>query len=225
MRQFVVWLAPEAGIFHRFTGQGPIDEDGLPLLAGDSPRLVVQRYDSPDRHGLLRKKREFYQSVKLSAMARELITSWAEYQTAIDRLLAIACHHVSVYDEDLTTLKLDSAPRLDHLKRLLSSQHGHVLRIALRNGAPLRDRHPTLQNLLTTYSHVAQAQETPEQIAHLRDSMIIIDGKHALIRFERDMPRSKLLIDEIDELRPYLNRFEEIWQLGGERISNSVAGL
>jgi hypothetical protein len=42
-------------------------------------------------------------------MARELITSWADYQTAIDRLLAIATHHICVYDEDLVMLKLDSA--------------------------------------------------------------------------------------------------------------------
>jgi hypothetical protein len=42
-------------------------------------------------------------------MARELITSWADYQAAIDRLLAIATHHICVYDEDLVMLKLDSA--------------------------------------------------------------------------------------------------------------------
>ncbi len=55
--------------------------------------------------------------------------------------------------------------------------------------------------------------------------MIIADGKHGLIRFERDMPRSKLLIDEADELRPYLARFEEIWTEGGVRITHSVTGL
>lgn len=95
----------------------------------------------------------------------------------------------------------------------------------MRNGGPLRHAHPRLQNLLTTYGHLATAQETPSQIAHLRDSMLIVNGKHALIRFERDLPRSKLLIDEADELRPYLTRFEEIWAEGGERITNSVVGL
>lgn len=158
-------------------------------------------------------------------MARELITTWAEYQTAIDRMLAIACHRICIYDEDLTNLKLESSARLDHVKRLLTGQPAPVLRIAVRNGGPLRHAHPRLQNLLTTYGHLATAQETPPQIAHLRDSMLIVDGKHALIRFERDLPRSKLLIDEADELRPYLTRFEEIWAEGGERITNSVVGL
>ena len=158
-------------------------------------------------------------------MARELITSWADYQTAIDRLLAIATHHICVYDEDLATLKLDSRPRLEHIKRLLDAKHGDILRMAVRNASPLRHQHPLLQQLLTTYGHLTAAQETPSQIAHLRDSMIIVDGKHGLIRFERDMPRSKLLIDEADELRPYLARFEEIWTEGGVRITNSVTGI
>lgn len=158
-------------------------------------------------------------------MARELITSWTDYQTAIDRLLAIASQKIWIYDEDLVTLKLDTAPRLAHLKRLLAGPHSDVLRIALRNGSPLRHQHPLLQNLLTTYSHVTAAQETPAQLAHLRDSMIIVDDKYGLIRFERDMARSKLLIDEADELRPYLLKFREIWAEGGERITNSTAGL
>lgn len=158
-------------------------------------------------------------------MARELITSWTDYQTAIDRLLAIATQQICIYDEDLATLKLEAAPRLAHLKRLLTSTHHDVLRIAVRNGSPLRHQHPLLQNLLSIYGHLAAAQETPSQLAHLRDSMIIVDDKHALIRFERDMPRSKLLIDEADELRPYLTKFREIWAEGGERISSSTVGL
>ncbi len=158
-------------------------------------------------------------------MARELITSWTDYQTAIDRLLAIASQKIWIYDEDLVTLKLDAAPRLAHLKRLLSGAHADVLRIALRNGSPLRQQHPLLQNLLTTYDHMATAQETPAQLAHLRDSMIIVDDKYGLIRIERDMARSKLLIDEADELRPYLLKFREIWAEGGERITSSTVGL
>ncbi|WP_434513416.1 hypothetical protein AB6Q56_12060 [Dechloromonas sp. ARDL1] len=158
-------------------------------------------------------------------MARELITSWADYQTAIDRLLGIATKQICIYDEDLTTLKLDSPPRLAHIKRLVSGTRSDALHIAVRNGSPLRNQHPLLQSLLTTYGHVAFAQETPAQLAHLRDSMIIADDKHGLIRFERDMPRSKLLIDESDELRPYLAKFREIWAEGGERITNSTVGL
>ena len=158
-------------------------------------------------------------------MARELITSWADYQTAIDRLLAIACQKIRIYDEDLSSLKLESEPRLTHIKRLVQAGHEDTLQIALRNASPLRQQNPILLKLMSTYGHLAAAQETPPQLAHLRDSMILVDDKHALIRFERDLPRSKLLIDEIDEVRPYLTRFREIWTEGGESVSVTALGL
>lgn len=158
-------------------------------------------------------------------MARELITSWADYQTAADRLLAIACQTICIYDEDLVPLKLESPTRLLSFKRILQTGHDDALRIAVRNATPIRQQHPKLQQLLTAYKHLAKVQETPAQLAHLRDSMFIVDDKHALIRFERDLPRSKLLIDEADELRPYLTRFREIWSEGGEEISTSTLGL
>lgn len=158
-------------------------------------------------------------------MARELITSWADYQTAVDRLLAIACQTICIYDEDLVALKLESPNRLLSFKRILQTGHDDALRMAVRNTAPARQQHPKLQQLLTAYSHLAKARGTPAQLAHLRDNMFIVDDKHALIRFERDLPRSKLLIDEADELRPYLTRFREIWAEGGEDIGMSTLGL
>lgn len=158
-------------------------------------------------------------------MARELITSWIDFQAAIDRILSIACHKIRIYDEDLGTLKLESLPRREQIKRILLTGHGDALQIAVRNAAPIRQQHPQFQNLLSTYAHLAKAQETPPQLAHLRDSMILVDDKHALIRFERDLPRGKLLIDETDELRPYLARFKEIWSEGGESVSSTHLGL
>lgn len=158
-------------------------------------------------------------------MARELITSWTDYQAAFDRLLAMAGQTIAIYDEDLGYLKLESASRLHELKRVLHGGHRHSLRIALRNTGTLRQQQPLLINLLTTYSHLATAQQTPEHLAHLRDSMVLVDGKHALVRFDREQARSKLLIDETEELRPYLNRFEEIWAEGGEKHSSDTLGL
>jgi hypothetical protein len=158
-------------------------------------------------------------------MARELITSWTDYQTAVDRLLAIACQTICIYDEDLTALNLESTNRLVSIKRILQTGHEDALRIAVRNATPIRQQHPKFQQLLSTYCHLAKTQETPAQLAHLRDSMVIVDDKHALIRFERDLPRSKLLVDEADELRPYLIRFREIWSEGGEGLTTSTLGL
>lgn len=156
-------------------------------------------------------------------MARELITTWNDYQAAVERLLAMACHEILIYDEDLGGLKLDSPLNLPHLQHVI--KEGSGFRIAVRNAAPLRQRHPQLLNLLTVFSHRAAAQQTPEHIGHLRDNMILVDGKHGLIRFDRDQPRSKLLVDEIEELRPYALRFAEIWAADGDPVSATTLGL
>ena len=158
-------------------------------------------------------------------MARELITSWGDYQAAIDRLLAMATESIFIYDQDLGQLKLDSATRLDQLRRILSAGQRDALQIALRNADPLRRQHPALLGLLSTYCHIAAAHQTPEQLAHLRDCMILVDNKHGLIRFEQEQPRSKLLIDETDELKPYLTRFAELLAEGGEQVSSTTLGL
>lgn len=159
-------------------------------------------------------------------MARELITSWSDYQAAIDRLLAMACQKICIFDEDLCQLRLDSATRLPHLQRVLNAATSRpCLMIAVRNAEPLRQNNPLLMGLLRSHNHCFAMQQTPPQLAHLRDGMIVVDDKHALIRFERDQPRSKLLIDEQVELNPYRARFQEIWDEGGEAISSTVLGL
>lgn len=226
MRQFVVRLFPETGVLDDFAWQGAIDENGLAFLAGNTPRLMIQRLDDPDRHDSPRKKREFYQSAKLNTMARELITSWNDYHAAVDRLLALADGKIAVYDEDLANLHLGSPSSLDHLQRLLTTGHGLALRIVVRNAAPLqRQQEPGLLKLLSIYGHRATVLQAPEHLARLRDNMLIVDDRHALIRFDREQARSKLLLDEADEVRAYINRFEDIWTEGGETVSTTTLGL
>lgn len=158
-------------------------------------------------------------------MARELITSWGEYQAAIDRLLALAVSQIRIYDADLGQLRLDSPKRQEQIRRVLGAGRQEALHIAIRDGDPVRREHPQLLKLLTTYCHIASARQTPEHLGHLRDSMIIVDGRHALVRFENDQARSKLLVDEIEEVRPYLLRFNEIWTEGGEQVNATALGL
>lgn len=158
-------------------------------------------------------------------MARELFTSWGEYQSALDRLLAMAEQEIRIYDEDLVILKLDAAPRLDQIKRLLKGNRPDTVQVALRNSEPFKHHQPRLLTVFATHAHAMAVQQTPEQLGHLRDSMILVDGRHGLIRFDRDQPRSKLLVDEIEELLPYRRRFEEIWNEGGIVVSPTTLGL
>lgn len=159
-------------------------------------------------------------------MTRELFTSWEDYQAAVDRLLSSAQHELRIYDHNLSSLRLESPERLEQLKRLCQgNHHGVAIRIGVRSGQAIRQKHPRLLQFLATFGHRVAAQETPAQLAHLRDSMLIADDHSALIRFDQDHARSKLLLAETDEILGYANRFEEIWREGGEVISGTTIGL
>lgn len=144
---------------------------------------------------------------------------------AVDRILALGRETLWIYDSNLGELKLETPAHLEALRVLLQSGKPNCLKIALRDASNLRDRSPRLNDLLRTHSHLMAVAETPDNLAHLRDGMILADGRHALIRFDQDQPRSKLVIDDPDEIAPYQRRFEEIWMEGGTPISATTLGL
>jgi hypothetical protein len=55
--------------------------------------------------------------------------------------------------------------------------------------------------------------------------LFIADDRHALIRFHKDNERAKVIIDNAKECQPYIYRFEEIFNEGGEQISATTLGL
>lgn len=79
--------------------------------------------------------------------------------------------------------------------------------------------------ILTHNSHRVQLQQTHESLAFLRDTIVIADGIHGVIRFDQDHPRSKLILASRQEVAPYLQRFEDIWLERGEPFSPTVLGL
>jgi len=158
-------------------------------------------------------------------MARTLITSWSDCRLAVDQLLALAQHEIRVVDQDLGLLGLSSRETLAHLRRFLANKRQPCIRIALRDGAALSARAPLFTELLVTHGHLVSVQQTPEHLAGLRDAMVLIDDRHGLVRFDRDQPRAKLLIEEIDDLQPYVHRFDELWTEGGIPLSPRPLGL
>lgn len=157
-------------------------------------------------------------------MSRTLITTYGEYDAAIDLILALAERSLDIFDHDLSLLKLDQTSRHRALERLLASP-AHQLRIVVQNGQLVTNKHPLLLRLLATHSHHFSLIETDEKLAHLTDSFIVADNTHALIRFHRDQPRSKLLEHEGEEVKTYNRKFQSILDEGGSPISPHVAGL
>ncbi|MCP5269435.1 MAG: hypothetical protein H6943_10450 [Zoogloeaceae bacterium] len=154
-----------------------------------------------------------------------LITSWTEYAQVAARLLAQAEHSISIFDADLSALRLEQPETSAALTRFFRSTPSTLVRISIRNPAPLRNSHPRLLELLRLFSHKLEIRETPAQLSNLSDSILLVDNTSALIRFHNDHPRSKEIIASSELCRPYQKRFEDIWSEGGNQIFATVTGL
>lgn len=157
-------------------------------------------------------------------MTSRLLTSQGELDAAVDRLLALAGESIDIFDFDLAALSLDRTARIAELQRVLG-ERAHRLRIVVQDGSRLTARAPRLMRLFETHAHHFSLLQAPDSLAELRDTMMIADGRHALVRFHRDQPRGKLIEDDANEVHPYAMRFSDIINEGGHPLSPRVAGL
>ena len=158
-------------------------------------------------------------------MNSELITYWAEHDSSLRKLLALAAQSLRIFDEDLSKLKLESAENVEELRRFLAADERSSLHIVLKNAEPLRRNSPRLMKLLSTYPLRMTVCECPEHLASLGDSLFIADDRHALIRFNKDHARAKVIINNAEECIPYVHRFDEILKEGGEQVCATTLGL
>ncbi len=158
-------------------------------------------------------------------MQPELITSWSDHDRLVEKILLLARRTLRVFDEDLSRLGLERAENAAILRRFLSSDRDNTLQIILRDGEPFRRNSPRLFRLLGDYSANMIVTESPPLPGTPKDTMLIADHCHALIRFHQDQVRSKAIIDNAAECRNYLVRFQEIQNEGGSTISATTLGL
>lgn len=158
-------------------------------------------------------------------MTTELITSWAEHDVALRRILSELSQSLCVFDEDLTRLNLEQPEAADSIRGFLGSKAQSRLKIVLRNPEPFRRNSPRLMNLLGSHPEKMSVIEAPSHLLSLSDCIVLVDDRHALIRFHEDHARSKVIVDNASECMPYAKRFDEIFREGGEPISATTLGL
>lgn len=152
------------------------------------------------------------------------MTSWGEYDAAIDEALADARLAIDIFDLDLVALKLETPGRHEALAAFLRRPDA-CLRIAVQSSRPVLDRCPRLLTLLRLHAHHFRLQETPPHLASLADSLLLVDGVGGVVRFHHDHARSKSIADDAEACKSYCKRFEEIWNEGGTPLSATTLGL
>ena len=158
-------------------------------------------------------------------MSSELITTWAEHDSALQKLLLLASKTLRIFDDDLSKLKLESRENIESLQRFLAAGQSHRVRIVLKDAEPLRRQSPRLMKLLMTYPQQMSIIECPPHLASVDNSLCLADDRHALVRIHQDHARARIVIDSAPECAPYVHQFEAIFNEGGEPISATILGL
>ena len=158
-------------------------------------------------------------------MNPELITQWAEHDSAVQKILLLATRSIRLFDADLAKLRLESRENILFLRRFLTAAPHNTLQIVLRDAEPFRRNSPRLFKLLADFPHALQVWECPPHLAHLTDAMFLADDRHALVRIHQDHARSRVIIDNADACRPYLTRFDDILREGGTPVGATTLGL
>ena len=158
-------------------------------------------------------------------MNPQLLTNWTDHDNYLQKVLLLATRIVRIFDEDLSRLGLEKPENAFFLRRFLIANRQNSLSIIVRNADPFRRSSPRLMKLLSDFPDAMTFYECAPPISTLNDAMVIADSSHALVRFHKDHVRSKVMIDNAEECRPYILRFEEILKEGGTLISATALGL
>lgn len=158
-------------------------------------------------------------------MTTQLTVSLSELHAARVRVASLATGRLAIFDRDLQSLNADGSELHAILSRFLAADRRNEVRIVVHDAQPVRDRNPRLMRLLGTFGHCMTLRETPESLKHLADSLLIADTGHAVVQFHYTQARAKLVEGDEEAVRPYLQRFEDLWAEAGPAIGPGAVGL
>jgi hypothetical protein len=149
----------------------------------------------------------------------------AEQTAAIDELIALARHHIQVFDQDLSSTGWNNAARTERLAAFLREVRGRRLDIIVHDTRYLQSACPRMLKLLGVYGHSMSILQTGAEGKVATDPLLIVDGQHYLHRFHFDQPRAALGIVQPEQAQPLVARFGEIWATGESGVNATVLGL
>ena len=151
--------------------------------------------------------------------------SEAEYRLAIDGVIALAEGEICVFDFDLGRMGLEQGSRLALLEGFVAAAPQRRLRVVVHDATRLSSNSPRLLGLLRRFPLALEFRQSPVDLRHLADCLVLADGRHGVIRFHADQARGKQVLQDPVELAPRLQRFEELWELSAPLALGTVLGL
>ena len=149
----------------------------------------------------------------------------ADFQAAVDRLLAQAGRELRIFDPDLAVLKLNSPERVERLRAFLAGSRTRHIHIAVHDPGHVTRFCPRMMSLLSLYNHAIQINRTGEENRELQDSFMVLDKNHYVRRPVARFFRGAAGINDETEALIMRARFQEIWGASTPGVSSTTAGL
>jgi len=149
----------------------------------------------------------------------------ADFQQALDRLLAAQGRELRIFDPDLAAPRLNTPQRVEQLRPFLAASRTRRLYIAVHDPDHLTKYCPRMMALLARFAHAIQVNCTHEEIRNLQDSFLVLDQSHYLRRPVAQQFRGALGLHDDNEALSMRARFMEIWSASFPGVAGTTLGL
>ena len=149
----------------------------------------------------------------------------ADFQAAVDRLLAQSGRELRIFDPDLAALKLNSPARIALLRAFLAGSRTRRIYMVVHNPDHVTRFCPRMMTLLSLFTHAIEIHRTGEAIRELQDSFMVLDKNHYVRRPVARFFRGAAGINDETEALVMRARFQEIWSASTPGVSSTTSGL
>lgn len=149
----------------------------------------------------------------------------AEYETAIDTVIANAERTLHIFDMDLTSGGYSTAKRCEALRAFLMKNRANRLVIVLHETDYLTRHCPRLMQLLNLHSHAISILQTHEHGRTASDPLVIADTTHYVHRFHADSARALLALHDPAGGHQMDERFGQLQEASAPAVFANTLGL
>jgi len=149
----------------------------------------------------------------------------ADYQTALDALIAEAQWRLRFYDATLEKDGLNAAVRYERLRAFCLGNPQRRIEILLDDPAYVQTQCPRLMSLLRDFSHVVEIRQTESDSERPAYGFALADRSAWLKRFDKDALPGQWARDDAAGAVLLHQEFEQFWQRAVPNVSASTLGL
>ncbi|HXZ95732.1 MAG TPA: hypothetical protein VEG37_01595 [Burkholderiales bacterium] len=152
------------------------------------------------------------------------IESAAEYEAAIDLVIAQAKRNIRIFDKQASST-FNSPKRYELLRSFLLANRLNRLRVVLHDTGFLTTKCPRMLSLIRQFSHCIAIRETLDDAKQVYDPFMVADENNYVHRFHYDSSRGLMALNDLNGAHEFNNRFEEIWEASFPAVSATTLGL